>query len=306
MQGRAWRRAVSLAAMVAVCGLSACGGGVPLNPVEGGAVEADTMRLASLDQASLTPVAMAGTRLTVRPAEAYAILGRLQQAAVPFCGQSGNDCRVRLQVTSSRVPNASMSQTGQMVVTAGLVRTLRYEDELAFAMAHELAHRVAGHGDARATRQAVGKAVGYVAGLGLMAVTALSGVPVEQGTAREMGRATDRLGRLGGEAGSLVYSQREELEADKLGLQIMNAAGYDPAAAIRVLELLSLATGGTEDESRFFGDHPGFGERIAHLRAEIAALPPRAPSLLAADARVVRPAVSPALMVWGQDLTPLN
>jgi predicted Zn-dependent protease len=67
--------------------------------------------------------------------------------------------------------------------------------------------------------------------------------------------------------GSLVkgYSKDTEYEADKVGLEILAAAGYDPQALIRYLGTLedSQDTG----SGGFYATHPKASERIAKLEA---------------------------------------
>lgn len=298
--GRKPRLAAAIAAL-----LAGCTSGVTLSDVDRQAVRADTERLASVDRASLTPVALT-SRERVRPAEAYAIFQRLNVAAQPFCAALDGDCRVRLKLSNGRSLTTSLSRSGEVTLSARLVRVLQYEDELAFVMAREIGHRIAGHGDLKAMRDRLGAAAGFILGAGLMTATALSGLSMDHSTSQELGRATDGLAARGREGAALVFSQREELEADKIGLEIMHAAGYEPAAALRALELLSIETGGQEDETHFFGRRPGLGERIAHLRAEIGALPPGPPRAPGDADRVVQARPEPAMMVWSDDLSPLN
>ncbi|SNB69981.1 Peptidase family M48 [Arboricoccus pini] len=297
-------RGTRLGAAVALL-LTGCTSGVTLSDVDGDAVRADTDRLANIDRSSLTPIALT-SRERVRPAEAYAILQRLNVAAKPVCDALNGDCRVRLKLSNSRALTPSMSRNGELMLTGHLVHVLQYEDELAFVMAREIGHRIAGHGNLLSLRERIGAVAGFLLGAGLMTASAMGGVSMDHTSSQELGRATDGLAAKGRDAATLVFSQREELEADKLGLEIMNAAGYDQSAALRALELLSIETGGKDNDTNFFGTHPGLGERIAHLRVEIAALPPGPPRAISDAARVVRTHPQPAMMVWSDDLSPLK
>lgn len=85
----------------------------------------------------------------------------------------------------------------------------------------------------------------------------------------DFGGATAILTRL---TLDLPYSRRLELEADAIGLSLMAAACYDPAASPRMFSrLAALDKGGSGAAARLLSTHPVFDDRIARLRA---ALPP--------------------------------
>lgn len=70
----------------------------------------------------------------------------------------------------------------------------------------------------------------------------------------------------------LPYSRRLELEADAIGLSLMAAACYDPAASPRMFtRLAALNKGGSGAAARLLSTHPVFDDRIARLQT---ALPP--------------------------------
>lgn len=61
----------------------------------------------------------------------------------------------------------------------------------------------------------------------------------------------------------LPYSRSHESEADKIGLYLMAAAGYDPREASRFWERIEHRGGNKTPE--FASTHPGHGRRIADL-----------------------------------------
>lgn len=78
------------------------------------------------------------------------------------------------------------------------------------------------------------------------------------GVSRGMLSSFGRSGRL---------FRRSELEADRLAVHLMARAGYDPHAAVRLWTRQSRSDG-----RLFAGTHPNWGERIAALNGEIAAI----------------------------------
>lgn len=105
------------------------------------------------------------------------------------------------------------------------------EAELAFIVGHELAHTVAQHLVKRyRTLQQQQLLVGLVAAGAAVAT-------------RNAGAGAQQAGRWAVDAASLLadvaasgYSQEQELEADQLGIRYVMRAGYDPQAALALLE----------------------------------------------------------------------
>ena len=80
--------------------------------------------------------------------------------------------------------------------------------------------------------------------------------------------------------GALVkgYSKDTEFEADRVGLAIMVAAGYDPQAFVSYLR--TLASHQDTGSGGFYATHPKASERIAKLEALVAKQAPvRVPAI---------------------------
>jgi beta-barrel assembly-enhancing protease len=151
--------------------------------------------------------------------------------------------------------NAFAAPGGYVFVTSGAIRQARSEDELAAILAHEVAHVVRGH------------AIGSIKKSRWSSVTKQfldSTVELDPETERMM------TGVFGGSIDDIVdgamvkgYSKDTELEADRVGLEIMVAAGYDPQAFLRYLKTLDrhqdTGSGG------FYATHPRASERLAKL-----------------------------------------
>lgn len=158
----------------------------------------------------------------------------------------------------SPVVNAVGGPGGFVVVTTGLLRAVRSEDELAAVLAHEVAHVVLGHPlqpveAARKQERLTGKLLEGTTDV----VHAFFGRAVAAGTDAVMDRG---------------FGKQNELAADALAARILAEAGYDPAALPAFLGRLE----GAAAKGGFFARHPAPHDRIRALGVLPAALRPLA------------------------------
>lgn len=118
-------------------------------------------------------------------------------------------------------------------------------DQLAFVLAHEMAHVISGH----VMERMIGSAV----------------IQAAAKTGTVWRAATGTLGKLGVQFLEKAYSREQELAADALGLRLILAAGFDGQASVRVFESLEKQEQGG-GPGKYFSTHPECQERIAHLR----------------------------------------
>ena len=94
----------------------------------------------------------------------------------------------------------------------------------------------------------------------------LSGV---QSAAGDYGRAAGAIGGLGAQLGFLLpFSRNHELEADRLGVDYLQRAGYKPSEAVALWRLMAQQRQGSNPE--FASTHPSDSTRIAALEQYIA------------------------------------
>ncbi|MDT0501827.1 MULTISPECIES: M48 family metalloprotease [unclassified Halomonas] len=194
-------------------------------------------------------------------AQAYveALLARLASHA----GVDASELLVTL-VDSHRL-NAFAVPGGVVGINAGLFAFADQEAELVSVLAHELGHLAQRHysrGQARAEQTQVPAMAAMLAG---MLIAAAGGGDAGIGVA------------MGSQAAfiqdQLSYSRRYEQEADRLGLQVMAEAGYDPESMVsmfRAMQRLTSLQGGTPPE--FLLTHPLTESRISDTASRAAKL----------------------------------
>lgn len=164
-----------------------------------------------------------------------------------------------IKVIDSDEVNAFALPGGFFYVNKGLLLAADNEAELAGVMAHEIAHVAARHAVENQTKASL---LEYAA---LGASIFLGGIPgmIYQNTAG--------IGLLGI---FMKFSRSAEEEADKLGVQYMYAAGYDPGAMATMFEKLEAKNKKKPGFiSRAFASHPAPPDRRAAALALAARFP---------------------------------
>jgi metalloprotease len=139
--------------------------------------------------------------------------------------------------------NAANAGNGEFYVTTGLLQKAN-DEQLMAIMAHEVAHDDLGH---------VAKAQALGTGIGIGAVILDQIIP--------------GAGRVAPVAGALIqrsYSRKEEYEADRHGVELLERVGRNKDVMINTLTWLMSTEG--ESGGGFFSTHPETGDRIEVLR----------------------------------------
>jgi predicted Zn-dependent protease len=150
------------------------------------------------------------------------------------------------EVIHDDTPNALALPGGFIFLNDSLVDFCeRQPDELAFVIAHEMAHIIRRHAWDRMLNDAMLRVASTVSGRAGMLGAWL----------RKSG-----LGLL-----RSAHSRERELEADALGCELMITAGFAPVDASELLQRLAGLDGPAARASEYFSSHPPAAERIAHL-----------------------------------------
>jgi len=163
------------------------------------------------------------------------------------------------QVVDSPEVNAFALPGGPIYVNSALIELCDTEDQLASVLAHEMSHVAARHATEMLTTQNLTE---------LALIAAISVVPVPIPPIAWEGA------KLGYVLGLLKYSRGKEAEADRLGLQVMNAAGYDPTEMAVVFKKLAEQQHSLPSVvERFFSSHPLSEDRMHDVERRAANLP---------------------------------
>ena len=115
--------------------------------------------------------------------------------------------------------NAFSLPGGYVFINDGLIEKTAGDDELAGVIAHEIGHIAARHAVKR-----------YESAMGLQLIQLAT-------VAAGQGQVAGGVG-IAAQAAQLAYARDDELEADRLAVKYLKAAGFDPKAMLTFLETL--------------------------------------------------------------------
>jgi beta-barrel assembly-enhancing protease len=156
--------------------------------------------------------------------------------------------------------NAFSAPGGLVMISRGMVRCCKNEDELAAVLAHEIGHVENQHG-LKAIKK--GRLTGALTTLALEAGKSLGGSDLAQVTEAFEGSISDITSTMMNSG----YARATEFEADKAAVTIMKHAGYNPAALLGMLEQMKQNL--KPDGHDFAKTHPPPDVRIAEVRKQI-------------------------------------
>lgn len=151
--------------------------------------------------------------------------------------------------------NAFAMAGGKVGVFSGLFKIAKTDDEIASVIAHEIAHVTAKHVHEKLSQEMAVNTVGVVGmvGMGVSGTPGLTALALEQAYGLTTG------------VGALAFDRKKEKEADYIGLMYMARAGYDPQAAITVLEALEAESASEPVQPAMLSTHPTHPERIIQI-----------------------------------------
>ena len=171
---------------------------------------------------------------------------------IPTVGAFREDARNwdwQVNVINSDQLNAWAMPGGKIAFYSGIIEKLKLTDaEIAAIMGHEIAHALREHSRERASEESNKSLVISILG-----------------QATGAGQTTQALADLVYQTTlGLPNSRLHETEADRIGVELMARAGYDPRAAIAVWQKMAKVSGG-KNGPEFLSTHPSHDTRIKDL-----------------------------------------
>ena len=161
------------------------------------------------------------------------------------------DYKWEYNLVKDTLVNAWCMPGGKIVFYTGILPITQTETGVAVVMGHEVAHALADHGAQRmsaGTLQQIGAVAGNVA--------------IQDPQKRNMFNQAYGIGSVVGVM--LPFSRGHETEADRIGLQIMAIAGYNPDEAAELWKRMKANAGGNAPPE-FLSTHPSNDTRINNL-----------------------------------------
>jgi predicted Zn-dependent protease len=154
-----------------------------------------------------------------------------------------------INVINSPEVNAWCMPGGKIAVYTGLIQKLNATDEeIAAVMGHEIAHALREHSRERASQQ-------------INAGIVATGVGVALGGSQG---SMDMASLVTNLTYNLPNSRLHETEADRIGVELVARAGYDPRGAVSLWEKMRKVAGGGPPQ--WLSTHPSSDTRIRDLQ----------------------------------------
>ncbi len=156
----------------------------------------------------------------------------------------------KFKILNTRQVNAISLPGGIIYLTTGMMSFLRFEDELAFVLGHEVGHVSRRHHVRLLERNF------YIA----LVIQFLFG-------------NQPRVADVAGMANLMLaqgFNRELEFEADHLGVSSAHKAGFDASAALGMMERLRRAEGKDPTQFEvFFRTHPALADRIVRVKTQL-------------------------------------
>lgn len=151
--------------------------------------------------------------------------------------------------------NAFVLPGGKVGFFKGLIDLAAHDGEIAAVMGHEVGHVAARHAAERLSQQ-------LAVSVGVQAAQLL--LSEDLGEHADTAAAALGMGLMYGVI--LPYSRAHELEADRLGVQVMTTAGYDGRDAVSFWTRLMQSSAQRAEPLAWLSTHPATEERLRELQ----------------------------------------
>lgn len=189
-----------------------------------------------------------------RSASANGYVRCIVDSLTPFVSGSVGADKWEVVVFKNKDVNAFALPGGKIGVQTGMFAVAKTPGQLAAVIGHEIGHVIARHGAERVSTSLAAQS-------GLMVADALMG---NNSSKKDIMAA---LG-LGAQFGVILpHGRTQESEADRIGLDLMAEAGFDPRESIDLWNNMSQSGGSGTPE--FLSTHPSNSRRIADLESSM-------------------------------------
>ena len=159
--------------------------------------------------------------------------------------------RWEVRVFNDDSPNAFALPGRKIGVHTGMIELAQTPGQLAAVIGHEIGHVQARHGAERASLSVAADVGRQLAEIGLQDNENAPVIMAALGIGSQLGVL-------------LPYSRTHESEADRIGLELMARAGFDPSQALALWRNMAAAKGG-QSVPEFLSTHPADQTRIERL-----------------------------------------
>ncbi len=156
-------------------------------------------------------------------------------------------------VVNNSAINAFATPGGYVYINKGLIDLIESESELAGVLAHEISHVTCRH---IAQQYEKSKKISMATLAAILAGAVLGGAGGGDVAMVSIAAA----GTL-----QLKYSRENEEEADRMGMQLLTATGYDGAGMLNLLKIMKSFEFYSKTIPSYFLTHPGTDERIRYI-----------------------------------------
>ena len=169
-----------------------------------------------------------------------------------------NDYAWEYNLIHSEEKNAWCMPGGKIVFYTGILPIAKTQDGIAAIMGHAVAHALADHGAQRMSANTLKTGLDFIAAKS-----------TEQQPEEKRKKILAAYG-YGSQLGVILpFSRKHEIEADKIGLELMTIAGYNPKEAAEVWRRMQTDAGG-KLPPEILSTHPSSKRKIKTLEAHIA------------------------------------